>query len=72
VKLKLKHQHGNVWMSDNGHRAFLRGERPACMLPPDYASHCEPTIPHHIQRLRHTIIKNNYSWELVMFYRQKP
>lgn len=70
MKLRLKHQHEGVWFSDNGHRAYLRGERPACLLEPGGERAWQPTLPHHIQRLRRTVRKDNYSWELVLFYAQ--
>lgn len=60
-------QHDGIWMSKNGHRAFLRGERPGCLIA-DKAGWVE-TCPHHIARLKPGI-RRDYTRELVMFYRQ--
>lgn len=67
MKLLCKHLHDGIWYSNNGHLAWLQGERPKFLVPADLVG-WRPTIPHHVQRLRRTIVKNNYSHELVMFY----
>lgn len=33
MKNVFKHKHGDTWYSANGHRAYLRGERPMSQLP---------------------------------------
>ena len=68
-RLLMKNQLAGVYLSENGWRAAKRGELPACLI--EDIKQWEPTIPHHIQRPLRTIIKNNYSRELVMFYRPK-
>jgi hypothetical protein len=63
-------EHEGVWMSANGHRAYLRGERPGCLIP-DRAGWVE-TCTHHIARLRPGV-QRTYTRELVMFYQpHKP
>lgn len=66
--LPTYHAHDGIWMSNNGHRAYLRGERPACLLP-NLAGWTE-TIPHHIARPKPGV-RRTYTRELVMFYRPK-
>jgi len=64
-----KHFHEGVWFSENGHKAWMRGERPKCMdFGPDQIwEHYEPTCAHHIARP----ICSTFTRELVMFYREK-
>ena len=65
MKLLYIHQHEGFWFSKNGHKAYLRGERPGFMFEP--GDRLEPTINHHIARLRGG---SDYTRELVMFYRR--
>jgi hypothetical protein len=64
MRLIYKDKHEGKWFSHNGHLAYLAGERPDCLLPPGHG--WEPTTMHHIARLKG---KDDYSRELVMFYR---
>jgi hypothetical protein len=65
MKPLYHHEHEGLFFSKNGHLAYLRGEKPAHLLP--YVATLEPTTYHHIEiphgprcRLR----------RLVMFYRK--
>lgn len=68
MRLLYIHQHENVWMSENGHRAYLRGERPCCLLADKTG--WSSTCTHHIARLKPGIVRD-YTRELVMFYRHE-
>lgn len=69
MRLIYKHEHEGIWFSNNGHTAYMRGERPARLLPEGHG--WEPTIQHHIARKR-TFPRGDvqYTRELVMFYRR--
>lgn len=66
MKPLYKHEHDGVWFSRNGHRAYLLGEKPKQMWPPDAI--LEPTVAHHVE-----IRSGGFSVrrKLVMFYRLK-
>jgi len=60
------HAHDGIWMSKNGHLAYSKGERPACLIE-DKKGWLE-TVEHHIAR---RIGKSQeYTRELVMFYKK--
>ena len=64
MRLIYKHEHEGVWFSKNWHKAYIRGERPACLL--GEGKTVEATVPHHIARQR---ARGDYSREYVVFYR---
>lgn len=43
-----KHKHEGVWFSKNGHRAYMRGEKPWWLWPLQDRSRLVKTCPHHI------------------------
>lgn len=48
MKNILRYEHEGIWMSEIGHRAYLRGERPRCLIKPEEQGLWEPTVEHHI------------------------
>jgi hypothetical protein len=65
MRLIFKHEHEGVFFSHNGHRAFLRGEKPGFMFQKE--NKLVPVCVHHIAR---PYGENKYTRELVMFYRK--
>lgn len=65
MKLLLwRYFHEGIWFSKNGHKAYIRGEKPLLLWDDDTI--LEPTIKHHIAHQRPC-----YTMEFVMFYRKK-
>lgn len=64
-RLYLSRVHEGVGFSENGHKAWMRGERPKWMWP---AGTClEPTCEHHVEVYCSHFHCNR---KLVMFYRK--
>lgn len=72
MRLLYKHEHHGVWFSENGHKAYLRGEKPRFMWPENVE--LIPTCEHHIARQHPGAARmapeKAYTRELVMFYRR--
>lgn len=62
MRLLYKHCHEGIWFSQNGHAAYMRGEKPNFMWPEVFDF--EATTEHHIAR---DYDKGKYTRELVMF-----
>lgn len=65
MKLLYDFKAEGVWFSKNGAKAYRRGEKPR-FLWPDNAD-LVPTVSHHVATLMRS---NDYSRNLVMFYKQ--
>lgn len=64
MRLLYKHEHEGVWFSANGHRAYMRGEKPGFMW--GTGKKLVPTVVHHIAR---EYGNGKFTRELKMFYR---
>ena len=66
MRLVYKYQHEGVWFSKNGHRAYLRGERPGFMW--GTGKRLEPVCVHHIAQ---ECSPGKFTRQLKMFYTLK-
>lgn len=75
LRKRLVHNlRGGIFMSDNGRKAYDRGERPLRLIPSADRGNWEPTITHHISveiPSRFGPRFSKWSRDLVMFYRRK-
>ena len=67
MRLIYAHKHEGIWFSRNGHRAYMRGEKPLILWPEDAHHELVPTVAHHISRKTGSG-DYGYTRKLVMFF----